>query len=174
MSSLMPPENRKLISSGSPITIRPPVRALRMFSIPSRKAVPGATISSAFINPGSGRASLSKSSPDLDGTTRDFRAFRLALAPPRGVTRRWLGRGGRSPRPSLRQYLVQSLSQRAHLARAAAATGGCYDVTQTMPGGLLHAALGVPHPAQLPRQTQLAKAGPRRSQQGQATARTGH
>ena len=40
-------------SSGSPMTIRPPVLAWTMLSMPSRSAVPGATISSALTSRGS-------------------------------------------------------------------------------------------------------------------------
>ena len=45
--------------------------------MPSRNDVPGAIISNAFINPGSGLASVSKSSPDRRGTVTHFRAFPL-------------------------------------------------------------------------------------------------
>ena len=82
MSSLIPPEFRKLRSSGSPITIRPPVWACRMLSMPSRKAVPGAIISSAFINPGSALTSESNSSPDRSATTLQFTPFSVSLAAP--------------------------------------------------------------------------------------------
>src|SRR4051794_28097435 len=62
----MPPENRKESSSTSPTTSSPPVRAWRMLSMPSRSAVPGATISRALTSRGSCRASSSlSSSPDL-------------------------------------------------------------------------------------------------------------
>src|SRR5271165_2244646 len=93
MSSLIPPENMKLRSSGSPLTIRPPVWALRMLSIPSRSAVPGAIISNALISPGSGLTSLSRSSPVRGATILDSRTFSVALAPPS------LARGGTEHAP---------------------------------------------------------------------------
>src|SRR6185437_1718959 len=58
-----------------------------MLSIPSRKAVPGATISSALTNPGSGRASVSNSSPDREATTSHSTAFSLFLSTPSPVRR---------------------------------------------------------------------------------------
>src|SRR5436190_5056245 len=64
MSRLMPPEKRKETSAGSPMRISPPVREWTMLSMPSRSAVPGATMSRARSNRGSCRASNScKSSP---------------------------------------------------------------------------------------------------------------
>src|SRR3954451_22488359 len=64
MSRLIPPEKRKETSSGSPMTINPPVREWTMLSMPSRRAVPGATMSRARRSRGSCRASNScKSSP---------------------------------------------------------------------------------------------------------------
>src|SRR4051812_13175179 len=86
MSSLMPPEKRKLSSSGSPATMRPPVRAWRMLSRPSRSAVPGATISSALTSRGSWRLSSSRASSSparcaIDAeSTRRLRAARVSLA----------------------------------------------------------------------------------------------
>ena len=59
---MFPPEKRNASSSGSPITISAPVRAWTMLSMPSRSAVPGATISSAFTSRGSWRPSSSVSS----------------------------------------------------------------------------------------------------------------
>src|SRR3954447_3467897 len=77
----MPPEYRNESSSCSPITSRPPVRACRMLSIPSRSAVPGATISRALTSRGSWRLSSSvSSSPDLVAIRADSSsAFRRGL-----------------------------------------------------------------------------------------------
>src|SRR5437588_280026 len=74
MSSLIPPENRNASSSASPITISPPWRAWRMLSMPSRSAVPGATISSALTIRESCRDSSSSlsSSPERCGITRFY------------------------------------------------------------------------------------------------------
>src|SRR4051812_39930947 len=84
MSSLIPPENRSASSSLSPTTISPPVRAWTMLSMPSRSAVPGATISSALTSRGSCRASSSpSSSPDRE-------AIQAILAR-RKVLKGWLG-----------------------------------------------------------------------------------
>jgi hypothetical protein len=73
-SNLIPPENRNASSSTSPITISPPERAWRMLSIPSRSAVPGATISSALTIRESCRDSSSSlsSSPERCGMKVDF------------------------------------------------------------------------------------------------------
>ena len=55
MSSLIPPERSGARPSSSPITISAPVRASTQLSMPSRRAVPGATISSALRSRGSCR-----------------------------------------------------------------------------------------------------------------------
>src|ERR1019366_4393070 len=66
-------------------------------------SVPGAIISSAFINPGSGLTSFSKSSPDRRATVLHSRTFSLSLAgsphPCFGVCERNLGLRQR-PRPN--------------------------------------------------------------------------
>src|SRR6266542_4273416 len=55
----MPPENMNSSSDGSPITIRAPLRARMMSSIPCRSSVPGATRSIAASSFGSRRGSCS-------------------------------------------------------------------------------------------------------------------
>ena len=179
MSSLIPPEFRKLRSSGSPITISPPVRACRMLSMPSRSAVPGAIISSALIRPGSGLTSLSKSSPDRGATIPHSRALSISLAPPtqapraaragRGTLRRPPERRCPQPsggaRPAGRappQRERERLAQARRLTRRAAAAGRRDHALAAVLGGLLQAPLGVAHPAQLAGQAELAEAGPRR------------
>src|SRR5205807_2695689 len=126
------------------ITIKPPVRACRMLSIPSRSAVPGAIISSAFINPGSARTSESKSSPVRSATALQFRVFSISLAAP-------------GPAPAGAQM---------PLAAGANATA--------MLGGLLQAALGVADPAQLAGEPQLAETGSRGAIERHPPARAGH
>src|SRR3977135_879789 len=167
MSSLMPPEFRKLRSSGSPITINPPVRACRMLSIPSRSAVPGAIISRALISPGSGLTSLSKSSPDRGATIFHSRAFSVPLAAPTGGRR--AGSGGRRGGGALgdrqlsaagaagRQSDREGLAQPRDLAGAGAALRRGDHLAEPVLRCLLQAPLGMPHPAQLTRQAQLAE-----------------
>src|SRR5271166_1823040 len=188
MSSLIPPEFRKLRSSGSPITMSPPVRACTMLSIPSRSAVPGAIISSALIRPGSGLTSLSKSSPDRGATIPHSRALSISLAPPTrradgacaarsgergsagaGCPETGTGRGARAP-----ERVRERLAQARRLARRAAAVGRRDHALAAVLGGLLQAPLGVPYPAQLARQAELAEARPRRATEWLPARRAGN
>src|SRR5271165_365428 len=185
MSSLIPPEFRKLRSSGSPITIRPPVRACTMLSMPSRRAVPGAIISSALMSPGSGLTSLSRSSPDRGATVLNSRAFSDLLARPSRPAEASIGHqsdsrgpagsgsaGATAGRPG-GQRRRQRLPQRGDLARTLAAACRRDHALQAVLGGLLQTTLGVADPAQLARQPELAEAGPRRVSQGDAAACAG-
>src|SRR2546421_3472341 len=173
MSSLIPPELRKLRSSGSPITISPPERACRIASIPSRSAVPGAIISSAFISPGSALTSESNSSPVRSATTFDSRVFTVCLALAGGAWKascNGLGAGS-GPR---RQRQRERLRQRLRLAcPLAAARRGDHLATAVL-GRLGQAALGVAHPAKLAGQPQLAEAGARCGGERQPAAGAGH
>src|SRR4051794_11552633 len=100
MSSLIPPENRSASSSLSPTTMSPPVRAWTMLSMPSRSAVPGATISSALTSRGSCLASSSpSSSPDRE-------AIQAILAG-RKVRKRWFN----GFRAGFLQFLARRLGE---------------------------------------------------------------
>src|SRR6516165_7707681 len=171
MSSLIPPEFRKLRSSGSPITIKPPERACTMLSMPSRSAVPGAIISRAFIKPGSALPSVSISSPDRRATVFDSRAFTIPLASPPAPARSRSG-GDRVPPRALAGHRQRQRSrQRGRLAGPRPAVHRRDRRAAAVPGGLLQAPLGMPHPAQLAGQPQLAEARPWRAPQGYAAAR---
>src|SRR5215211_6613380 len=162
MSSLMPPENRKLSSSGSPITMRPPVRAWRMLSIPSRSAVPGATISSALTSRGSWRLSSSVSSSPgrcamkADSSSGLWRVYsRDGLSS--GASGPFAGPEGGPDR----------LAQRGRRGRR-------HDRAQPEFGGLLLAALGMAYGSQLAGQADLAVAAEWRRLRGDAARRARH
>src|SRR6187551_1389538 len=169
MSSFRPPEKRKARSSLSPMTSRPPVRAWTMLSIPSRSAVPGATISSAFTSRGSWRdSSSSLSSSPVRGAipTRFYRVslgfFRdragisrhIATAPPESGER-W--RSGRA------RTLLGALASAQHAQRRAqrAHFRGDERVEPEL-ARLRDAPLVVRDRAQLAGEAQLAEARERR------------
>src|SRR5215211_7391519 len=150
MSSLIPPENRKLSSSGSPITMRPPVRAWRMLSIPSRSAVPGATISSALTSRGSWRLSSSVSSSPgrcamkADSSSGLWRIYRCDA----------LSSGSGGPFAALERR-PDGLPEGPSGARGE-------DRAQAELGRLVLATVGVRDRAQLAREPDLPVAGERR------------
>src|SRR3954471_3936569 len=162
MSSLIPPENRKLNSSGSPMTMRPPVRAWRMLSIPSRRAVPGATMSSALTSRGSWRLSSSvSSSPGRCAMKADSSSGLWRVYSRDGLSS---GAGGPLAAPDRGP---DRLAQRG-------SGGGRDDRAQAELGGLLLAALGMADRSQLAGQADLPVAAERRRLRGHAAGRAGH
>ena len=131
MSSLIPPENRNASSSGSPMTIRPPVRAWTMLSMPSRSAVPGRDHLERLDEPGllarlRARLELFPGSrrhtkPDSTGFYCDFRRARRDFsADPRrrlrdrerarSGARRGAARPRRAPRRAARRSAARSVA----------------------------------------------------------------
>src|SRR3954451_17909956 len=149
MSSLIPPENRKLSSSGSPIMMRQPVRAWRMLSIPSRRAVPGATISSDLTSRGSWRLSSSVSSFPGRGAMK---------ADSSSCLWRVYSRDGLSSGPSGPFAAPEGGADRLAQRRR---RGGRHDRAQAELGGLLLPALGVADGPQLAREADLPVAAER-------------
>src|SRR6185312_17352675 len=157
MSSLSPPEKRNARSSASPTTIRPPVRAWTMLSIPSRSAVPGATISSAFTSRGSWRDSSSSlsSSPVRGAIPTPF--YRVCLGFSRSRRTSSAQRDGASAFGGTLAFNAQRAqrgAQRSHLRRD--------DRRQPELARLGDAPVGVRDRAQLAGQAELAEAGERR------------
>ena len=149
--------------------------------MPSRSAVPGATISSALISPGSGRSFVVETlRPDRGATTPHSTAFsRRFIAeaartepeigplecagPPVGCGMRPLRRLRERPRGGPRGSAIASAWRSVAASQAPSPLpAGAITASQTVLGGLGQPPLGVADPAQLAGQAELTEAGSRR------------
>ena len=162
MSSLIPPEKRKLSSSGSPITIRPPVRAWTMLSMPSRSAVPGATISSALTSRGSWRVSSSAVSSSPARVRHQARFYRRLAAISGTVAAKSLSDAATDAADSARTRALAPSAAQAPRAASAPRPGVTIGLQAEL-RGLVEAPLGVGDRAQLAGQPELAEARERRA-----------